>query len=541
MFSAVALTRALVALAFVAQIVVAFRFWHLTWDDSAITLGFARTFASTGRIEPTPGSGIVEGYSTTLWMLLMAAAAKLVASPSALLATAKISTLLLNLANILLMRRWLMSWTPEALANLVAGTMGCELMFYETINGMETPLMLTLILTMLLLRRNRGRVAYLCFLLAGSAFLLTRWEAAWLLVPFVLVEAPARRAMITSATWLSVFAVSNLVRWHYFGSIVPNTIIAKRGIPYSEPFLGLGQQVIRHLGAAGSVLSYSQLMLVILLGSVLGSYFAERTPLMKQFGQALRASWELRFTLLFALFSLFLTAAIGPNWGPAGRSFYCGWPFLFCLLLLPVLLDPRARPWIPAVLCIGAVVQMGLRIHEMSQPAVPAYMPGATVDKVAALNAALSEIQAVSHHSNLLFAGPDIGGVLLYSNGIRVLDLGALCDPVLARRGYDVAIPYVLERRHPDAIDVHWNWTTQTNFQASPLFLSGYRPVYLRGFRIFLTLKLLADIDPARLTERHFTADGHTEDETPADTVHGKYGPDDYLLNREFGSYFLLK
>jgi hypothetical protein len=184
---------------------------------------------------------------------------------------------------------------------------------------------------------------------------------------------------------------------------------------------------------------------------------------------------------------------------------------------------------------------MGLRIHDMSQPGVPSYMPGATVDKVAALNTALLEIQAASHYSNLLFAGPDIGGILLYSNGIRVLDLGALCDPVLARRGYGDAIAYVLERRQPDAIDVHWNWTTQTNFQASPLFIDRYRPVYVRGFRIFLTRKLLEEINPSRLTERHFRADGHPENETPADTVQGKYGPNDYLLNHEFGSYFLLK
>src|SRR5258708_1418353 len=73
-------SRGLVVLALLAQVFVAWRFWELTWDDSAITLGFSRTFAYTGRIEPTPGSGIVEGYSTTLWMLLMAAAAKVISS-----------------------------------------------------------------------------------------------------------------------------------------------------------------------------------------------------------------------------------------------------------------------------------------------------------------------------------------------------------------------------------------------------------------------------------------------------------------------------
>ena len=81
--TSVYLSRLLVILGFVAQIYVAWRFWSITWDDSAITLGFARSFALTGRIEPTPGSGIVEGYSTTLWMLLMTVAAKFSSSGAA--------------------------------------------------------------------------------------------------------------------------------------------------------------------------------------------------------------------------------------------------------------------------------------------------------------------------------------------------------------------------------------------------------------------------------------------------------------------------
>jgi hypothetical protein len=65
------MSRLLLVIAFLAQIVIAWRFQYLTWDDSAITLGFSRTFAHTGKIEPTPGSGIVEGYSTTLWMFVV--------------------------------------------------------------------------------------------------------------------------------------------------------------------------------------------------------------------------------------------------------------------------------------------------------------------------------------------------------------------------------------------------------------------------------------------------------------------------------------
>lgn len=35
--------------------------WSDAWDDMAITLGFARTFAETGIVAPTPLSAPVEG------------------------------------------------------------------------------------------------------------------------------------------------------------------------------------------------------------------------------------------------------------------------------------------------------------------------------------------------------------------------------------------------------------------------------------------------------------------------------------------------
>lgn len=43
------------------------------WDDGAITLAFARTFADPGHIALTPGSEVVEGFSSPLWFLLAAA------------------------------------------------------------------------------------------------------------------------------------------------------------------------------------------------------------------------------------------------------------------------------------------------------------------------------------------------------------------------------------------------------------------------------------------------------------------------------------
>ncbi|WP_035353247.1 hypothetical protein [Edaphobacter aggregans] len=538
-------SRSLVLLALIVQIAVALRFWAITWDDSAITLGFARTLALTGRIEPTPGSGIVEGYSTTLWMLLMAAAAKLLPSPSALLTFAKLSTLVLNLANILFIRRWLSTWTTETLANLTAATVGCTLMFYETINGMETPLILTLVLVMLLLlpsRTSAGRIAYI---LAGSLLLLTRWEAAWLLVPFLLAEYDRRnlrRTLIPALSWAAVFVLSNLIRWHYFGHFLPNTIIAKQNPPYSFPGRRLALE--QHLTEPLHILASMKVFLLLLAAFLLYRYFSapQRTRLL----QPLRESWQLRFTLLFTLFCLILSTAIGPNWGPPFRSFYPAWPFLIALLLLPVVpnLKPAALTFVTAALCLFTIGRMVARIQPLRSEKAPVYMPRITVNRVAVAAPILTNLQQLTHHSVLTYAAPDMGAVMLYTTNVHVIDLGLLCDPVLARQGFRAIQSYVLRQRQPDVIEVHEVFTETTNLAAYPEFLSDYRPVYIRGIRFFLRRNVLADIPAARLAEKPFLPNGHPQpSEAEAFRLSNAPYPDkpaDYALNQLFRTYLVL-
>ncbi|HEX3968310.1 MAG TPA: hypothetical protein VHW70_10125 [Edaphobacter sp.] len=552
-FSAIHLSRSLVFIALLAQIIVAWRFWYLTWDDSAITLGFARTFALTGRIEPTPGSGIVEGYSTTLWMLLMAMAAKFAATPSALLVVAKISTLLLNLANILLMRRWFLTWTTETVANLVAGSVGCGLMFYETINGMETPLVLALVLVMLLLFPRPDRASRFCYLLAGSAFLLIRWEAAWLLVPFVLVELNAElnpkinprrkpnRALLSAATWLTVFLLSNLARWRYFGSLLPNTIIAKRGIPYTASIPSL--EIHRHLQDPIFILTSSKIFVIVSIANLLYDRFVLKRPgtLPELFRSSFRDCWQLRFAVLFTVFSLILTAAIGTNWGPPVRSFYPAWPFLFGLLLLPLSqLRTRTLAWATAALCVFALLRMTVHVQELKAWQAPVYMPGTTVSRFETVASVLSDIESASHHEHLVYAGPDMGAVMLFTHGVQVIDLGLLCDRFLARTRYTAINSYVLEQRQPDVIEVHENWTQLANLEAYPLFFQRYRPVYVHGIRTFLDRSLIESIDPSRLSEKPFQPDGRPDKSELQQNSLLKYTKDDFRLNKDFGTYLIL-
>ena len=530
-------SRTLVVIGILAQFWAEFRFWNLTWDDSAITLGFARTFAATGRIEPTPGSGIVEGYSTTLWMLLMSLAAKLFSSPATLLAVAKISTLSLNVVNILLIRYWFSTWSSELVANLTAGSVGCVLMFYETINGMESPILLTLVLVMVVLFPRQGMRSRLTYVCAGIALLLVRWEAAWLLLPFLIVERPWRRRLSSAAIWAAAFAASNIVRWRYFGHILPNTVIAKRGVPYSPPDRLV--MLKQHLLEPALIVASCKIFLLLLVISWLLKR-ATATSNRTETNPSYIAHWQFRFSLAFVICLLILSAAIGPNWGPEFRAFYPGWPFLFGLVLIPTLTTPQKSfvRWCAVLIFAVTIGRMAVRARELYTEPGPKYMPAATVGDIARINTRIAKLKAASGRDSILYAGPDMGAILLYSNGVRIVDLGLLCDPVLAVQRFKAMDSYVIRQRRPDVIEVHAIWTGLTALDRSAEFLKNYRPVYVDGTRFFVSLPMLESINRDSLQQKDFSASGRPDGN---DLRQNDIKKADLELNRKFGRYFRLQ
>src|SRR5271170_3679353 len=53
------------------------------WDDGAITAAFSRTWAQSARIALTPGSPVVEGFSSVCWFLLLSVPYFIVHHPDA--------------------------------------------------------------------------------------------------------------------------------------------------------------------------------------------------------------------------------------------------------------------------------------------------------------------------------------------------------------------------------------------------------------------------------------------------------------------------
>jgi hypothetical protein len=138
-----------------------------------------------------------------------------------------------------------------------------------------------------------------------------------------------------------------------------------------------------------------------------------------------------------------------------------------------------------------------------------------------------------------------MGGVMLFTNNVHVIDLGLLCDPVLARQGFRVIQPYVLEQRKPDIIEVHEVFTETTKLHTYPEFLQNYRPVYIQGIRFFLNRQLLADVPASSLSEKPFLPNGYPQpSESEAFRLSKApypYKPIDYTINQLFGTYLVLQ
>ncbi|MGC1299381.1 MAG: hypothetical protein WA869_30515 [Alloacidobacterium sp.] len=549
----------LLFLSLVAQPVIAYTFRAQTWDDSAITMAFARTFADTGKVEGTPGSGVVEGYSTTLWMLVLAGTAKIATTPAALLAMAKTLTCLLTLGNILLIRAIIRSWGQATLADLTAATYGLlTLTLQESINGMEDPMMLSLMLIAVLCLRGTGAKSRAVFLLSSSLFLLCRHEAFLLMAPMLLLVNPLRRRVTSAAVWLAVLIASTVIRWRYFGSVLPNTITAKRHFPYSAPTMRL--EMMRHLIPAFTLVhGLDILFLVVLYAAFVRRQYLyaalkriHTADFWERLGHAISRADDLKVALLLAAVGVCLSLAIGYNWGPPNREIYVALPFLIYLILRLTFRLLNTRLWQRQAAILLLIPIVYLTVHNiaiLNSRYAPLYQPLMTVQNVASLVPPVEQIRRAAGLQELTIATPDVGGVMLFGEQLRVIDLGLLCDRRLAQQGYAIAPRYILEERTPEIIGIHQQWTELTGLEKIPDFYRNYRVMILDRQRFFVRRDVFDRIASQTVT-RSFGRNGHPlpeDDLVPSgETIYpgfysytypGFYSSGDYKINASFGTY----
>ncbi|MBI2864939.1 MAG: hypothetical protein HYX94_10315 [Chloroflexi bacterium] len=216
-------------------VLLAFR-WNFVSDDAFITMRYARNLVQGLGLVYNPGEA-VEGYSSTLWVLLLSGLGYLhidyVLGSRALSPVFSIGTTVFTylVARRVLPERPFLSVLSTVLASInsavsVWSLAGLEetafaclimlalFMLLSPTRSTLRPLLLGLILSGIVLARNEGAVVVLI-------------AVAWLSVEF----APnLRRLLPVVLPVLCIVGVSSILRFLYFGDWLPNTYYAKYSI-----------------------------------------------------------------------------------------------------------------------------------------------------------------------------------------------------------------------------------------------------------------------------------------------------------------------
>ena len=470
-----------VILQFTALITVCLLIGDNGWDDGAITVAFARTFARYGLVAPTAYSETVEGFSSVSWFLLNTLAA--LARPSyhaSILVSQVLSVLCICASTALLARTCALLRLDSFFTTLTVLTFvawGCS--FGEASNGMEMGLLAVAFLVTVneLLSAQPRR-----FLLGAGVVLAvtTRFEATLYvaLLALAVVTVPRRRAF-----WVIVLAcmgaagLLSVWRLAVFSDVLPNTFWAKRWAPY--PALDL-------VGRLTGAVELPSLFLVPLIA----------LAILWRSGFDVAGALQARRRTLLILACPILGAVVvggmtGSQWGYKGRMPYFAFPLalaLFSLVFSSWVNAGRSKLRI-AVAAGSCLVSLTMSMTGFPSGALAAAFHGDTfgvsphayaeTGRVFRRFAVAAELQ----HPAILT--PDLGGLSLCCDEFRLVDLGMLANRRLAHRG-QAALAEVLETESPELVEAHWRWASAGKLYELPYFRSHYAPAFAGGTKLWI-------------------------------------------------------
>jgi hypothetical protein len=251
------------------------------FDDSMISMRYARNLAQGHGLVWNPGQHPVEGYTNLLWTLWMAAL-HLMRIPEAKIALAvMISGVILLIANALVVGAIARRLTNSRIVPLmaIAFTAFYYPLVFWTLRGMEVGLLTFLISSAILValrlreRFDRRDLFWLAAIFAAA--LLTRTDAAVYcaivgIYAFLTVERESRRKVgfTLGAAIVGTIAAHTAFRLAYYGVPLPNTYYLKihgigLGTRLHRGFLSLASVELLHLWAptliAGGLLAFQRL------------------------------------------------------------------------------------------------------------------------------------------------------------------------------------------------------------------------------------------------------------------------------------------
>lgn len=460
------------------------------WDDGAITLAFARTFAHHGRIALTSHSEVVEGFSTVSWFLLNAGAALLRPSfHGAILAAQLLAAGSICVSTVLLARTCALLGFDKLFSHLTVLTFaawGCS--FFEASNGMEMGLLAAAFLVMLNeLLSTRPRLPWLATGVVVAV--ATRFEAlayVGLLAATVLLLRQRRAFWAMFLTTAATVLLLSSWRLVVFSDVVPNTYWAKRWPPYAE-----FDPVSRLVGAA-ELLRFFVVPLVVL-------------EVLIRFGFEVKSVVRARrpaFLLLGApvLGATLVGGLVGKHWGYDGRMPYFAFPpalLLFSLTFSPWVQARRSR--LRVAVAVAAVLgALGASLQSLPTSELRAALDGGSFGVSPRAYAETAQVvrrfASAADRARPTVLVPDVGGLALCCDELRVVDLSFLSNRLLARRGY-TALPELLAHEAPDVVEAHGRWASLSQLYDLPYFRAHYVPAFAGGTKLWVRRELADSIE----------------------------------------------
>lgn len=468
------------------------------WDDGAITLAFAKTFAHTGRIALTPVSDQVEGFSSIAWFFAntipqlcgVGFRGSIVTSQMLAIFTLLGTTLMITAIsrNIGLSR-------PATLFALVTFILFGPC-FAEAVNGMEMGLLAAsgAFITYCYTKPERDYYRW-TLITTITVFVMARFEASFYMVFLtlpLLIERRYREFLMSGVTAIVVFGVFAILRWHLFGEIMPNTIYAKMHPPYIPH--RIISTVWQHLTG---LLEFPDLFAVP----------AGLTALMVYLGQVRISDVRHRLEpqhayLIFPIIGVLSFSIItGKNWGYDGRMQFIAVPD--ALILVGVIFDRIDATNVPArfrhkLLSLSAIGTVLLSVvlsfpFDVVKRGIDHDSFGVTPQTFRTTGKIVDAVRQDLKLPTITFMTEDIGGVGLCCSRIRIVDLAMLSNQTLARQGY-AALPTVLSQEAPALIEVHQYWASGSGLYNIPEFKNDYYPAFIDKTRFFIRRNIMGHL-----------------------------------------------
>ncbi|MGD0960563.1 MAG: hypothetical protein ABSB19_12225 [Methylomonas sp.] len=486
------------------------------WDDGAITLAYAQSLAESGRFALTGVSEVVEGTSTILLVLILAAADKIFHfNFYQFIFFSQLLALFFALLVLILVYRALRDKIQDRAQCLLISVLMSFLpmVMTEIQNGMEMTLFAALLMFFVMAYERRSHWIYV----AITLLLLVRFESIFYLPASLgALYFVTRESKLLKYVGFTVFMflVFSAVRYVYFDELLPNTIIAKMQEPYTPKGL-YDKLIFKWKGLLEFAAVYSGFLLALgfLLAVNKSSYRALLLPNIK--------FWLFASFLIFAVIS-------GKNWGYDGRMVLGCLPVLILLLadLTPAQDIITVRKWDGAVLfsaqknqlafflplaaialCflsnapllasdIKKIIKGGFYhgyLPEIGNAMAANYLEknnlinnyGISPENYRITGLTADELRKLLGLPQIRLMTPDVGGVGLCCAKIDVIDIALLTNRFLAKNGY-AAFDTLLESQPPDIIEMHKPWPTITNIYASAFFNRNYMPVVFNNNLLWL-------------------------------------------------------